>query len=590
MLSEAFAQFGPALGQSNHNVHFLLQPRLKRLCVVEVSGVDKRVPSRFSLTQTVSIKNDDSNATQGLQLCQREPSERRGQYGEGQVAPLTTPVMWSLTSGNCTLQEDGCLTTANFPEKIEGSPCLVSINPEWTGFLFAEFMDTYLGDFFHVDGERVAASYGQLGVHGMAPRSTLYWAPTSSWTRWKLCQVNVLPPWRVTRGKCYIDREGCFESQNAFGVRCPTAECTVEFADGWEGSLNVVDAHIAAREFSYYYYTIYYSPESHVPAFLTVNGQTHLVSSEEEFFSTGVHVMVASGFSWDTNYYECSRVKICPMESPILSGPWGEDPWTCNTQGDNCELPFVFNGISFSACTQQFSDPFDVDKDGSLHNGHPQCQSATGFSLCGPCSCAAGEEQTYNMSRLYPHTDAGWLISCAPCTAGRFKSLSGNGGNGGNGTSDSCELCPPGASSPSGATACAECLPGMFNEYDILECASCQPGFFGDGVGLTMCQECAVGSYTSTEQQTACDECLEGSFLVARDAGVSAVFARNFPQHVDDHVLAPRCWTFPAKIRSVRVPSVRRGVGPRGAKPAPPGRPCAASRTTSGWKYRVPTA
>ena len=90
---------------------------------------------------------------------------------------------------------------------------------------------------------------------------------------------------------------------------------------------------------------------------------------------------------------------------------------------------------------------------------------------------------------------------------------------GGNGTSDSCELCPPGASSPAGATACAECLLGMFNEYDILECASCQPGFFGDGVGLTMCQECAVGSCTSTEQQTACDECLAGSFLVARDAG-----------------------------------------------------------------------
>ena len=293
-----------------------------------MSVVDPRGPTQFSLTQTVSIKNDDSNATQGLQICQRVPSERRGQDGEGQVAPLTTPVMWSLTSGECTLQEDGCLTTMNFPEKVKGGPCLVSIDPEWTGFLFVEFMDTYYRDLFHVDGELVAARSGQYGVHGMAPRSTLYWAPTSSWTRWKLCQVNVLPPWRVTRGKCYIDREGCFESPSAFDDSCRQEDCIVEFADGWEGSLDVVDAHIAAREFSYYdVYHYYYSTESEKPpSFLTVNGLSHLVSSDEDFFNTGVHGMVASGFSWDTNYYDCSRLKICPMESPVLSGPWGGRP------------------------------------------------------------------------------------------------------------------------------------------------------------------------------------------------------------------------------------------------------------------------
>ena len=127
--------------------------------------------------------------------------------------------MWSLTSGDCTLQEDGCLTTANFPDWGGGSSCNVSINPEWTGFLFVEYMYTNFRsyrDFFHVDGERVAARDGQLGVHGMAPRSTLYWAPTRTSVRWKICQVNALPPWRVTSGGCYIDREGCFESRSAF--------------------------------------------------------------------------------------------------------------------------------------------------------------------------------------------------------------------------------------------------------------------------------------------------------------------------------------------------------------------------------------
>merc|ERR1719383_551154 len=194
------------------------------------------------------------------------------------------------------------------------------------------------------------------------------------------------------------------------------------------------------------------------------------------------------------------------MESAVLTGPWGDDPWTCTARGDSCTLPFVLNGVSFGACTQQFSDPYDADGDGSLHNGHPQCQSAIGLALCGPCSCAAGEEQTYNMSKIYPHTQLVGLVTCGPCAAGRFKSL------GGSGSPDSCELCPPGASSTSGATACTNCLPGMFNDYESLECASCQPGFFSDGAGQTVCQECAAGSYSSTKQQTACDACPPGFF------------------------------------------------------------------------------
>ena len=90
---------------------------------------------------------------------------------------------------------------------------------------------------------------------------------------------------------------------------------------------------------------------------------------------------------------------------------------------------------------------------------------------------------------------------------------------GGSGTPDKFEVCPPGASSPSGATACTNCLLGMFNDYEILECACCQLGFFGDGVGLTICQRCAVGSKSSTEKQAPCDRCLEGSTLVSQDEG-----------------------------------------------------------------------
>ena len=229
--------------------------------------------------------------------------------------------MWFLTSGDRTLLEDGCFTTANFSDNGGEISCLVSIDPEWTGFLFVEFMDNYCGDSFHVDRDAVVERAGKLGVHGMAPTSTLIWSPIHHSHRWKICQVNALPPWRVTSGHCYIDREGCFESRSAFDSSCWFVECSVEFADGWEGVLDVVDADIEVREPSYYYY--YYSYVKAL-ALLTVNGQSHVVSSDEDFFPQARMEWWPADFR--PNSFQCSRVKICPMESPILSGPRGDDP------------------------------------------------------------------------------------------------------------------------------------------------------------------------------------------------------------------------------------------------------------------------
>ena len=192
----------------------------------------------------------------------------------------------------------------------------------------------------------------------------------------------------------------------------------------------------------------------------------------------------------------CIGLTICPMASPNLPGPWGDRPWTCTTRGDNCTLPSILNGVSFSACTQQFSDPDDADGDGSQHNGHPRCQSETGVSLCGPCACSEGQEQTYNVTSVYPHTNPVGLVTCAPCASGWFKGL------GGSGAPESCEMCPPGFSSSPGATACACCPAGSFNDYEMLLCASCQPWFFSDGTGQTTCQECAAGQHAIIEGQT----------------------------------------------------------------------------------------
>ena len=185
-----------------------------------------------------------------------------------------------------------------------------------------------------------------------------------------------------------------------------------------------------------------------------------------------------------------------------MSGPWGEQPWTCNIIGDPCD----------SACTQQFSDLGDADADGDLHDGHPLCQSSVGESFCGPCRCGAGEAQSYVMSTLYSYTPPLPLIPCSPCAAGRFKDDN-------NTVQDDCEVCRPGFSSTEGATACTACGAGWFNNEEFLDCVSCPPGHFGDGTGRTVCQECTVVSFAVDERQTVCLACLAGTVLMSRDMG-----------------------------------------------------------------------
>ena len=203
--------------------------------------------------------------------------------------------------------------------------------------------------------------------------------------------------------------------------------------------------------------------------------------------------------------------------------------------------------------------------------------------------------------------------TCVLCEAGRFKR------SGGSDSLDSCESCPPGTSSPSGATACADCLPRMFSEYEIpecascqpsffgdvsgmttrpqcaigtdtsttqqstctnclpgmfkgcemVECASCQPGYFGSGSGVTTCSPCADGTYSSTEGQTACNACPEGSVLSAQDVGCRQCPSGTYRKQLDDLMFALWCWAFPNHIRRVRVLPVQHTVRRNAAKPAP---------------------
>ena len=431
--------------------------------------------------------------------------------------------------------------------------CEVKITPSWSGFLFQEFFWTLLGeDILHVNDAPFSGLVLQRRdlLHGVVPSGSIVWTSGSSPNRrrtargWKFCRTEAMPSWSIVRGAlCRINRQGCFESgsqvQDEIHGGCLDEwgdfKCTVNMSN--DGSaLDVV--HYDAGEFwtsdYYYYYYYYYSfiDWSSSGSSVTLNGVSYIFDSRKTLVSTGFQGALASGeLGWDGLDSPCPRITICPQAMQTLVGPWGDTMWTCTVLGDPCSLPFVSRGVSFDACTQQFSDLNDTDGDGNLHNGHPRCTTTLGESLCGPCSCGPGEEQGYVTSSVYLHTSPVALITCTPCAAGKFKLLGHNSGP------DECELCPLGLSSSGGATACTACVTGRYRGEESPDCKLCKPGFFQNGSGQTACEICGIGQYTSNDAQTACQMCSVGSVLIAADVGCQTCE----PGSMASRILATAC-------------------------------------------------
>ena len=273
--------------------------------------------------------------------------------------------------------------------------------------------------------------------------------------------------------------------------------------DDWQGTLDVVERETDGGYVPWRWNYDDYVPGGGMPYTVNVLGTTISGQSLDLVAQKGLQGLKAVGrltVKWGDYVYV--HKQICPGPPVPLSGPWGEVPWTCSILGETC----------FSNCSKQFSDPHDADGNGDVHNGHPQCDSSIGVAFCGPCRCGMGEAQTYTTTRLYDLTPALALITCIPCSPGRYKSD-------GNGSSvDDCHLCDPGSSSTAGATARTACDTGMFANEEAL-CLSCPAGFFGDAGGQTACKECDDGQYTAQGGLTACKVCAVGSISVDKDAG-----------------------------------------------------------------------
>ena len=153
-----------------------------------------------------------------------------------------------------------------------------------------------------------------------------------------------------------------------------------------------------------------------------------------------------------------------------------------------------------------YSDEFDEDGDGNVHDGHPYCMVEDSGGnvvkeMCGPCSCEAGWEQTTRQRALV----AGWpenaYIECRACRSGEYKSEVGAG---------LCSPCERGSHSNSGrATACTVCGAGHFSLESASSCTRCEAGKYGETVNSGECTECGIGNFSDVSGLTACLKCYD---------------------------------------------------------------------------------
>ena len=196
--------------------------------------------------------------------------------------------------------------------------------------------------------------------------------------------------------------------------------CTIAISSNWTGSINVIA----------------FDTESGFD-FLYVNGLAYSGSQEVAQLAGLQELAPAGNITWTADeIVEGQGWKLCRRPSKNTSLPLGADAWTCTIKGEACGQD---EDGRTAPCTQWFSDLQDVDGDGSVHNGHPLCKTvADATELCGPCSCAVGEEQDYVAHTLLEHMEPQTYISCSPCARGRFRSATGLGAG------DACELCVQG--------------------------------------------------------------------------------------------------------------------------------------------------
>merc|ERR1712070_1230912 len=123
-----------------------------------------------------------------------------GQEDSAVTATTTTTTfmpsgMWSVLSGPCLLDADGCVNSPNYPSRYaNGQSCDIRANPAQAAPIAVEAFDTEANfDKLVVNEIPYSGNLGrQGGPHGVIPSGTIEWSSDYSIvkTGWKLCAAT----------------------------------------------------------------------------------------------------------------------------------------------------------------------------------------------------------------------------------------------------------------------------------------------------------------------------------------------------------------------------------------------------------------
>ena len=487
------------------------------------------------------LKRAVTELLQKLEALQMEELNRRMQESDVVCCPCSVTVgnttigppldpFWQVTSGDCVLEDD-CLTSGNYPlNYFDNAACEIEITDEWVGYLDVHHFETeeYF-DFLTVNNVEYSGTMSSSPFNGVIPSGTILW--TSDYivnkAGFKICRTNVSVTvttttvtttttiyqatnisnqsynefWGVTEGDCYMDTSGCIASPEYPQVYGDKHVCLIELTDLWDGASIDVIAFYTELDGDYLFVNdVGYSGDE-------------LHSRELQGMVPVTTIVWSAGRDTTGTGWKICREAAAPVE-------WAN--WTCTVLGDDCIRPFN-NIYPNTSCSTLYSDPDDEDGDDLLHDGHPWCTAPSEHDYderqpCGPCSCLAGEAQTYNSRVLHDNWNNFSYIVCTPCLPGTFKSV------GGYGAADLCSSCSSGKHTGiHGATACDPCEAGRVAAIaGSALCTVCPLGRHAPQEGGLACETCGAGYYSAEDGSSVCEICAAGLYSLANASACEA--------------------------------------------------------------------
>ena len=255
---------------------------------------------------------------------------------------------------------------------------------------------------------------------------------------------------------------------------------------------------------------------------------------------TGACVACASGsFKPSVGFDECTR---CPLHSVSPTG---------SSSLANCSCVAGYTGPDGGACTQCPAGLFKSSTGSTTCAPCPRNTfSAIGASACAVCPagtqasegkavcCADANAQGSDggsdcvcNAGYTPLDTASGSVTCAPCSAGKFKSVPGSeacslctsntySAATGAKTSSTCAACPTGTNAPEGRSVCCEDANAQGSADGGPDCL-CNAGFSGKGGGA--CVACAAGSFKPSLGEAPCTICGSGKYSTSTAATNSSL-------------------------------------------------------------------